>query len=157
MRIRKFLCVLLVPLCGVVFAGDTNFVAAFNNEWRTENASNILAFADAQLSTNRRAETLFARGLVAIYLQEWGRGATNYLGQAIEEVSTNLSYSAAGRSNIVQRIKDAQGSFAAISADANEPVDSQPSWNTNTHAVIFNELGDEIPFLLTLEEIAEEE
>lgn len=138
-------------------AGDTNFVAAFDLQWRSENASNVLAYVESEVATNRNAETLFARGLVAAYLQEWGRGATNYFGQAIAEAQSNTSYSAAGRSNVVQLITEAQGHFEALADDSGEPTNSVPRWDTNTHAVIFGELGDQAPFLTTLDQIATSE
>ena len=138
-------------------AGDTNFVAAFDLQWRSENASNVLAYVESEVATNRNVETLFARGLVAAYLQEWGRGATNYFGQAIAEAQSNTSYSAAGRSNVVQLITEAQGHFEALADDSGEPTNSVPRWDTNTHAVIFGELGDQAPFLTTLDQIATSE
>jgi hypothetical protein len=147
----------VVSLAALANAGDTNFVAAFDLQWRSENASNVLAYVESQVATNRNVETLFARGLVAAYLQEWGRGATNYFGQAIAEAQSNTSYSAAGRSNVVQLITEAQGHFEALADDSGEPTNSVPRWDTNTHAVIFGELGDQAPFLTTLDQIATSE
>ncbi|MDX9976057.1 MAG: hypothetical protein RBU21_23970 [FCB group bacterium] len=141
----------------VANGGDKNFVAGFDAQWSSQNASNILVYVDAQVATNREVETLFARGLVAAYLQKWGRGATNYFGQAIAEAETNTSYSAAGRSNIVQMITEASGHFAALAEELGEPTNSVPSWDTNVHAVIFGELGDQAPFLTTLDRIANTE
>lgn len=134
--------------------GDTNFVVAFDAQWGSHNASNVLVYVDAQIATNREVETLFARGLVAAYLQKWGRGATNYFGQAIAEAQTNTTYSASGRSNIVQMITEAKGHFEALAEDTGEPTNSVPTWDTNVHAVIFGELGDQAPFLTTLDRIA---
>lgn len=141
----------------VADGGDTNFVAAFSAQWSSQSATNILVYVDAQVATNRNVETLFARGLVAAYLQKWGRGATNYFGQAIAAAETNTTYSAVGRSNIVHMIRVASGHFAALAEEAGEPIDSTPSWDTNIHAVIFGELGDQAPFLSTLEQIANTE
>ena len=137
-----------------VRGGDTNFVAAFDAQWTSQNASNVLVFVDAQVTTNREVETLFARGLVAAYLQKWGRGATNYFGQAIAEAQSNTTYSASGRSNIVQMITDVKGHFEALADDSGELTNSVPTWDTNVHAVIFGELGDQAPFLTTLDRIA---
>ena len=137
-----------------VRGGDTNFVAAFDAQWTSQNASNVLVFVDAQVTTNREVETLFARGLVAAYLQKWGRGATNYFGKAIAEAQSNTTYSASGQSNIVQMITDVKGHFEALADDSGEPTNSVPTWETNVHAVIFGELGDQAPFLTTLDRIA---
>jgi len=141
----------------VATGGDTNFVSAFNAQWSSKNASNILLYVDAQVATNREVETLFARGLVAVYLQKWGRGATNYFSQAISEAETNTNYSAVGRSNIVHMISEASGHFASLAEESGEPTNSAPLWDTNVHAVIFGELGDEAPFLTTLDRIANTE
>jgi len=150
-----------LPFLGIILgaslvanSGDTNFVAAFNAQWSSQNASNILVSVDAQVATNRNVETLFARGLVAAYLQKWGRGATNYFGQAIAAAETNTTYSAAGRSNVVQMVTEASGHFAALVEESGEPTNSVASWDTNVHAVIFGELGDQAPFLNTLDRIA---
>ena len=75
--------ILLVTLCwflvaSVSLGGDTNFVAVLNMQWQGRNASNILVFVENQVSTNRNVETLFARGIVAAAIQEWGRGATKF-------------------------------------------------------------------------------
>ncbi|MGQ9661869.1 MAG: hypothetical protein ACUVWX_05950 [Kiritimatiellia bacterium] len=151
--------VLLVSLCWFLVAsishgGDTNFVAALNMQWQSGNASNILVFVENQVSTNRNVETLFDRGIVAAALQEWGRGATNYLGQAIQEAETGALYSAQGKARVITLIGNVKGYFEALAGDTGEPSNSQPSWNTNTHVVIFNELGAEAPFLGVLQEIS---
>ena len=134
--------------------GDTNFVTAFDAQWSAKNASNVLVYVEAQVTTNREVETLFARGLVAGYLQKWGRGATNYFGQAITEAQSNTSYSASGRSNVIQMITTAKGHFEALADECGEATNSTPTWDTNVHAVIFGELGDQAPFLTTLDQIA---
>lgn len=153
-----------IPFFAVVLAaslpsrgGDTNFVAAFNAQWTSQNASNILFYVDAQVTTNRQVETLFARGLVAAYLQKWGRGATNYFSQAIAAAQSNTTYSASGRSNVVQMITEAKRHFEALSDDSMEPINSGPTWDPNVHAVIFGELGDQAPFLTTIDRIANTE
>lgn len=148
----------LVSIClfivvPVAYAEDTNFIMAFNAQWQSGNASNVLVFVDSHVSTNRNAETLFARGVVAASLQEWGRGATNYLGQAIQTVMTNSSYSTERKVRVVELINNTKGYFGSLADDTGEPSNSQPLWNTDNHAVIFNELGEEVPFLNVLQEI----
>ncbi len=141
-------------VASVTYAGDTNFVAAFNVQWQSGNASNILVFVETQVSTNRNVETLFARGIVAAALQEWGRGATNYLGQAIQVAETGSLYSTQGKAHVVQLVVNAKGYFQGLADDTGEPSNSQPSWNANNHVVIFNELGAEVPFLKVLQDIS---
>lgn len=154
MKYKTTVVSVYLALTSLTLGGDTNFVSTFNSQWVAGNATNVLVYIEDQLATNRRPETLFARGLVAMYLQEWGRGATNYLGQAVSETSTNTSYSAEGRTNIIQLINQAQADFKAVVAHANEPTNSVALWNTNTHIVIFSELGDELPYLQILSNIA---
>lgn len=151
--------ILLVSICSflcasVIHAGDTNFVVTFNTQWQSGNASSILIFVENQVSTNRNVETLFARGVVAAALQEWGRGATNYLGQAIQEAESGSLYSTQGEARVVQLITNTKGYFEGLADDSGEPSTSQPSWNTNNHVVIFNELGTEAPFYNVLQEIS---
>jgi hypothetical protein len=151
--------ILLFSICWfwgafVTHAGDTNFVTAFNVQWQSGNASNILVFVKNQVNTNRNVETLYARGIVAAALQEWGRGAMNYLGQAIQEAETGSLYSTQGEARVVQLIANTKGYFEGLADDTGESSNSQPSWNTNHHVVIFNELGTEAPFLDVLQEIS---
>lgn len=154
MQPYRYLCGVLCFAALSTNAGDTNFVAAFDVQWRSQNASSILAYVESQVATNRDVETLFARGLTAAYLQKWGRGATNYFGEAIAEAQSNTTYTASGRSNVVQMIIEAKNHFEALADDSGEPTNSMPMWDTNLHAVLFGELPDQAPFLTTLGGIA---
>lgn len=136
------------------YAGDTNFVSTFDSLWQSENASNVLSYVDSYLSTNRNAEALFARGIVAAGLQSWGRGATNYLFQAITNVTENMSYTSEQKVKLSNDIARIQDIFSGLVQDTGEPENSTPSWDTNVHAVIFMESGGEAPFLHILNEIA---
>jgi hypothetical protein len=51
-------------------------------------------------------------------------------------------------------ITEARGHFEALADDSGEPTNSVPTWDTNVHAVVFGELGDQAPFLTTLDRIA---
>jgi len=150
--------ILYIGVFGLVafnaYAGDANFVASFDAQWRAQNASNVLAYVESQVATNRSVETLFARGLVAAFLQKWGRGATNYFGQAIAEARRNTTYSESGRSNVVQVITQIKGSFDALVGDGSEVSNSVPTWDTKSHIEIFRESGDQVPFLDVLNGIA---
>jgi hypothetical protein len=150
----------LLAIVGLVFGavhthgGDTNFVSSFNLHWRGNNASNILAFTETQLAGNRCVETLFARGIVAFFLQDWGRGATNYFGQAIRLAETNAVYSASGKTNVVRVVAEINGAFEVIIDDTQEPAASTPAWKTNGHLILFNEFNNEVPFLNELKRIS---
>jgi hypothetical protein len=130
--------------------GNTNFVSALEVNWQGHNASNVLAFVEAELTTNQNAEVYFVRGIVATYLQEWGVGATNYFRLASESAETDSRYSAEYRAMVLQAIVQAGVGIEAIMEMAGGDGGS-PSWNTNTHAVIFNEFAQEIPFKATIE------
>ena len=134
-----------IGLCG--YAGDTNFVNAFNSIWKTHNASNILIFVEQNVTTNKSPETLFARGIIAVALQEWTLGASNYWEQAIQILTTNDTYSAMGKTNAIKEIRGFQMLYSGLS-------DSPPRWETNTHSVIFMHSGNEVPFLDELKEIS---
>ena len=129
-------------------AGDTNFVATFSTIWKTHNASNILTFVEQNVATNKLPEVFFARGGVALMLQEWSLGATNYWEQAVQMIATNETYSVTGRTNIIKEIRWLQD---VVSVIGENPL---PSWNTNVHAVIFTGIGYEAPFFYTLQDIA---
>lgn len=157
MRIPKFLLMFFLPMGVGAVAGDTNFVATFNTLWHSEHASDVLTYVDDYLVTNQNAEALFARGVVAAGLQSWGRGATNYLFQSITAVSENSNYTAQQKSNLTNEIGTVRELIYGLVQDIGEPEDSLPSWNTNTQAEIFGELGDEAPFLDILNHIANPE
>jgi len=146
---KKMKMITLIWSLGMTaFAGDTNFVASFKTMWQTHNASNILVFVEQNVATNRSPETLFARGGVALMLQEWSVGATNYWEQAIQTIATNETHSATGRTNIIKEIRWLQDIVSTID---DNPL---PSWNTNVHAVVFAGVGYEAPFFYTLQDIA---
>ena len=153
MQKHKILILFTFILVATVFAGDTNFVSTFNSLWQSGNASNVLSYVDGYLSTNRNAEALFARGIVAAGLQSWGRGATNYIFQSITSVNANMGYTSQQKnalSNDITRIRDI---FSGLLQDTGEPENSSPSWDTNIQAKTFMESGGEVPFLHILNEI----
>ncbi len=153
---RLCLCLLVsgLSVTFLVRGGDTNFVAALNTHWCSRDASNVLAFVDSQLATNREVETLVARGVLAAYLQEWGRGATNYFGLAIAAAYSNSSYSALGRSNVVQSITRINRHISALLESTGEATNSVPKWDPNGQAEVFGELGDQVPYFEELDELA---
>ena len=153
MQKHKILILFTCMLGARAFAGDTNFVSTFNSLWQSGNASNVLSYVDGYLSTNRNAEALFARGVVAAGLQSWGRGATNYLYQAITNVNANMGYTSEQMSALSNDIARIQDIFSGLSQDTGEPENSTPTWDTNVHATIFMESGGEAPFLHILNEI----
>ena len=129
------------------FAGDTNFVEAFDTIWKTHNASNILEFAEQNVVTNKSPETFFARGVIAATLQAWSQGATNYWEQAIQMLATNSVYSEKGKTNAIKQIRAFQGAFAGVSTNP-------PSWLLVVHDLYFTTTGDDAPFLGTVNDIA---
>ena len=131
----------------VTFAGDTNFVAVFQAMWQTHNASNILVFAEQNVTTNASPETLFARGIVAIMLQSW-HGATNYFEQSVQMIATNNAYSEIGRTNVIKNIRILQNAVPNITDNP------QPAWITSRHALFFSELATEPIFFDTLKDIS---
>lgn len=153
MQKHKTLIMFACMLGSTAFAGDTNFVSTFNSLWQSGNASNVLSYVDGYLSTNRNAEALFARGIIAAGLQSWGRGATNYLYQAITNVNANMDYTSEQKSALSNDIASIQDIFSGLLQDASEPQNSTPSWDTNVHATIFMESGGEAPFLHILNEL----
>lgn len=138
-------------------AGDTNFISSFDAQWCAGNASNILAFTEANVATNASVETLFARAVAAVYVQKWARGATNFLGQAMAMAQGDASLSPGGQSNVVHLLEETKRLFEALADDSNEPGNSVPQWDAAMHAVIFGELGGQAPFLTTLQQITAEQ
>ena len=127
------------------FAGDTNFVAQLKTVWQTHNATNILLFTEQNVATNSSPETLFARGITAMALQEWGVGATNFFEQSMHMISTNNTYSNPGKTKAMENIIMINTILPSLIE--NFDMYSQPTWNTNMHIRIFSELYGEVPFL----------
>jgi hypothetical protein len=142
----------LLALSTAAHAQSSNFVAQINNVWKTHNASNVLVFVESQLTSNpANAQVLTARAIVAAGLQTWGRGASNYLAQAVQVVSNSTAYSTSKRQKLIGEIQSLANSYGALADDASEPQNSQPQWNTNTHVFVFGEVGDEFPHISTLQ------
>ena len=134
-KIRVAMMVIMGCVSFTAWAGDTNFVAQFDAIWQTHNATNILVFVEDNVATNVSAEVLFARGNVAIELQDWGVGATNYWEQSIQMISTNSAYSEIGRTNVINKIQFFRGMLAK--AIEIEGLDT-PSWKPKVHALAFS-------------------
>ncbi|MCL1921529.1 MAG: hypothetical protein FWG50_10735 [Kiritimatiellaeota bacterium] len=130
---KRIKVVMMLGCIGVTaFAGDTNFVAAFDTIWQTHNATNILLFVEGNVTTNVSPEVLYARGTVALTLQGWSAGATNYWEQSIQMLSTNNTYSEIGRTNVIRQMRALQGIFVEIAST------NPPTWNTDIHAKFFS-------------------
>lgn len=157
MQIRKLILIFSISSSVTAFAGDTNFVSTFNTLWQSRNASNILSYVDGYLSTNQNVEALFARGVIAAGLQSWGRGATNYLYQAITNINASTNYTVEQKADLTNEIAWIREAFGGLLQDVGEPENSSPSWSTNVQAMIFGESGDEAPFLHILNNIANPE
>ena len=125
----------------------TDFADAFNAIWKTHNASNILEFVEQAVATNKSPATLFARGVVALELQEWGVGAIHYWEQALQMIVANNMYPAVWEKSVTKTLCWMQLSSAS------EKGDALPSWNANAHAEIFAHWGDEVPHYDELKEI----
>ena len=142
--------IVMIVCCGInvcALAGDTNFVEAFNAVWLTHDASNVLVFVEQNVATNASPEVLFVRGIIAMALQDWVPGATNYWEQAIQMVTTNSLYSEKGKTNAVNQIQFFQRIF--IGSNTNPP-----SWHPEWHEHFFTKTGDEAPFLNAVRNIA---
>ena len=149
---RTATCLAFLFLSASAWADGTNFVVTLDAKWRAANATEIRSYVDTELAAKTSPEALFARGLVAAYLETWGRGATNYMAQAATAVDADPDYTAAQKESVKRVINEAKGHFTALTEEAAEPADSQPKWDTATHSVIFTELN-ELPFLHVLQKI----
>jgi hypothetical protein len=144
--------VLILALSYWVMAQGGSFLQQLDEKWRTHDATQVLNYVETQRSANPdNAQILAARAIVAVSLQEWGRGATNFLAQAIQKTAASTNYTSSQKQIIAKKLSGLTNVFAALANDAGEPPNSSPKWNTNTHAVVFRELGDEFPHLSTLQ------
>ncbi len=132
---------------------NTNFVNALEAHWQGHNASNVLNCVENELTTNHNAEVYLARGILAAYLQEWGSGATNYFRLASVNAAADARYATDYRARVMQAISQTVAGIDAVMEMAGGEG-SAPSWNTNTHAVIFGEFSQEIPFNSTIRLLA---
>lgn len=133
-----------------------DFTSKLNNLWATHNATNILLFVENSVITNRNSATLFARGIIAGTLQNWGRGATNCLNQSIIEIERSTNYTEKAKSSLFKEISMYNSAFTALLESMNEHVNSQPTWDTNVHVRVFEETGTEFPFLWVIHKLDSE-
>lgn len=138
-------------------AEQTAFMDGFETLWNTHHASNVVAYVNAHVRTNQTVEVFATRALVSVYLEKWGRGATNHLAHAITLAQTNTLYSTTQRAVVITQLDEMKGLFATLSDSANEPAESRPTWDTQHHALIFNEFADEAPFIFIIKQMNEPE
>ena len=85
MKPKFVLFILSLFICGTLSsrAENTNFVVAAKAAWQSHDYTNFLEFAQCSVQTNPCVEAYLVRGISAVYLESWSRGATNFLEQAI--------------------------------------------------------------------------
>ena len=124
----------------IALAQTTNFIEAFNAIWNTHDASNILAFVEQNVATNKSPETLFARGIVAFTLQLWPQGASDCWEEAIQMIVPDNAHFASWQTNAISKVQEFRDVFKGEEGNA-------PSWDANMHKIVFARCGDEAPLL----------
>lgn len=156
MKMMKTKSVLYIIWLVIAVNCRADLTADLNNLWAEHNATNILLFVENCAVTNRNGATLFARGIVAGTLQNWGRGATNCLSQSIIEITGSTNYTEEVKSRLSKEILMYKSAFTALLESMNEQVDSQPTWSTNIHSRVFQETGTEFPFVWVIQQLDSE-
>lgn len=147
----KPVCViaLFIFTCALVVYATTNqFLVGLNAQWTSQNASNVLSYLDAELSSRPDdPQVLFARGVAAAEMQLWARGATNYVWHAIEAVHSATNYTSEEKALLLTTLTNHLTFFVASIDVLNEPTNSVPQTNTMIQTEMFLTHPDEYPYI----------
>jgi hypothetical protein len=151
---RLLVLVSLFALWYLKVQGDTNFVATLNEKWRTQNATNVLAYVEAEYTANPSdPQRAFARGIVASELQLWFRGATNYLSLCAVQIASSTNYSVERKALLTNEISGHIQFFTTTAEVFSEPTNSVPQSNTSIQAELFSTCPSNFPYTSFLESL----
>jgi|GEM_PF-1579077 hypothetical protein len=145
---QAYLIAIFVLIFAFVANGATNqFLSGLNAQWTSQNASNVLSYIDAELSSHPdNPQALFARGVAAAELQMWARGATNYVRQSIDALDISTNYTSQEKASLLAALTNHLNFFIASINVLNEPTNSVPQTNTTIQAEMFLSLPGEFPY-----------
>lgn len=130
-----------------------DFTAQLNALWKANDATQVLIYVESERNSHPTdPQILTARAIVTANLEQWLRGATNQLQQAMALTSASTNYTSSRKQAITQEVAQLQGIFAALADDLDEPTNSAAAWNPQIHSELFGEIGDEFPYLSVLEQ-----
>jgi hypothetical protein len=145
---RVYLIALFTVICAFFVHAETNqFLIVLNTHWTSQNASNVLHYLDTELTSRPDdPQVLFARAVAAVELQQWARGATNYVLQAISAVNSATNYTSEEKTPLLASLTNHLNFFVATIDVLNEPANSVPQTNTTIQAEMFLTNPDEYPY-----------
>lgn len=137
----------IVMTLSVVHAATNQFLNGLNTHWASQNASNVLNYLDAELSGRPNdPQVLFARAIAAVELQQWARGATNYVMQAIHAVQSSTNYTSQEKALLHTALTNHLNFFVATVGVFNEPTNSAPQTNATIQTEMFLTNPDQYPY-----------
>lgn len=145
---QVYLIALFTVLCAFfAYAATNQFLIGLNTHWTSQNASNVLNYLDAELaSRSNDPQVLFARAVAAVELQQWARGATNYVLRAINAVNSATNYTQEEKVPSLVALTNHLNFFVATIDVLNEPMNSAPQTNKTIQAEMFLTHPDEYPY-----------
>jgi len=125
-----------------------DFVGRFVIKWESHEASELIHLCEVQLQqTPNDPLALTAVGIVSVCVQQWAYGGAQFLAKAEEQMANAASCSEAQIQLLRGRIHELRMTFEALAEDANQGADSTPSSDIEESSALFDEFGDEPPFL----------
>ena len=150
----NLLTCLLLSLFTSFSLADEAFVTELNSKWQAKHASNLIAYLDLQLiQTPQEPQVLFARAVVAAELEQWGRGATNYLQQALNYLELSTEYSVANKEKLIYELNEHFDFYSQSITHFNEPNPSYPQSNTVWQEEIFAGGTSDFPYMYFFEKV----
>jgi hypothetical protein len=151
---RNILILLACFFALQIAQADELFVTELNKIWREQNATNLIQFLDTKLvQSPNDPQVLFARGNTAAEMEQWVRGATNYVYQALTNLEASTEYSASNKAILLRELNN-HLRFFEISIDVfSEPNPSFPQTNTLMQMELFQTNSNEFPYIEFLQKL----
>ncbi|MDR0993846.1 MAG: hypothetical protein LBN38_04690, partial [Verrucomicrobiota bacterium] len=137
-------------------ATTNRFLIDLNTQWTSQNASNVLSYLDAELSSRPDdPQILFARGVAAAEMQLWARGATQYVCQAMNALNFATNYTSEEKATLLAALTN-HLNFCIATVDVfNEPTNSVPQTNITIQTEMFLTHPDKYPYFELLSSFKE--
>jgi hypothetical protein len=156
MKFNGLLAYLLFGVLTLSIWADETFLTELNEVWNTHNATNVLHFLNEKLAASSNdPQILFARANAALEMENWARGATNYVHQSINAVALSPDYNAENRAILLAEL-NLHLNFFEITVDfLAEPNPSYPQTNILVQTEMFQLESGEFPYIEFLQKFDE--
>lgn len=129
-------------------------LTTLNEKWVAQNTTDLVNYLDSQLLLYPNdPQILFARGVVAAELEQWARGATNFMNQAAKSLELSDEYNATNNKILLSELQWHLKFFEASIVHFNEPNPSYPQTNSVWQTEIFSGWQHDFPYIEFLQKL----